>query len=116
MRLYVIARHGESTLNFENRVNGDPSVPVHLTEKGQDEARLFGRQLAHIPVELCIHTRFSRTRETAALAQPMDWRRKAIRALSEGIMQMPSCRTGFSLEGASRLGWAWQVSNLAWCG
>jgi len=68
MRLYVIARHGESTLNFENRVNGDPSVPVHLTEKGQDEARLLGRQLAHIPVELCIHTRFSRTRETAEVA------------------------------------------------
>ena len=68
MRLYVIARHGESTLNFENRVNGDPSVPVHLTEKGRDEARLLGRQLAHIPVELCIHTRFSRTRETAEVA------------------------------------------------
>ena len=68
MRLYVIARHGESTLNHENRVNGDPSVPVHLTETGRDEARLLGRQLAHIPLELCVHTRFSRTQETAELA------------------------------------------------
>ena len=68
MQLYVIARHGESTLNYENRINGDPSVPVHLTEKGREEARLLGRQLAHIPLELCVHTRFSRTRETAEVA------------------------------------------------
>jgi broad specificity phosphatase PhoE len=68
MQLYVIARHGESTLNFENRVNGDPSVPVHLTEKGRDESRLLGQQLAHIPLELCVHTHFSRTRETAEIA------------------------------------------------
>jgi broad specificity phosphatase PhoE len=68
MRLYVIARHGESTLNFENRVNGDPAVPVQLTEKGRDEARLLGREIAHIPLDLCIHTRFSRTRETAEIA------------------------------------------------
>jgi broad specificity phosphatase PhoE len=68
MQLYVIARHGESTLNFENRVNGDPAVPVQLTEKGRDEARLLGQQLAHIPIELCVHTRFSRTGETAEIA------------------------------------------------
>jgi broad specificity phosphatase PhoE len=68
MQLYVIARHGESTLNLENRVNGDPAVPVHLTEKGRDEAKLLGQQVAHIPLELCVHTRFSRTRETAEIA------------------------------------------------
>jgi broad specificity phosphatase PhoE len=68
MQLFVIARHGESTLNFENRVNGDPAVPVHLTEKGRDEAKLLGQQVAHIPLELCVHTRFSRTRETAEIA------------------------------------------------
>jgi broad specificity phosphatase PhoE len=68
VHLYVIARHGESTLNFENRVNGDPSVPVALTQKGRDEARLLGQQLARIPLELCVHTRFGRTRETAAIA------------------------------------------------
>ena len=68
MQLYVISRHGESTLNLENRVNGDPSVPVVLTEKGRNEARLLGQQLAHVPIELCIHTRFGRTSETAAIA------------------------------------------------
>jgi broad specificity phosphatase PhoE len=68
MQLYVIARHGESTLNFENRINGDPDVPVALTEKGRDESRLLGQQIAHVPFELCLHTNFSRTRETAEIA------------------------------------------------
>jgi probable phosphoglycerate mutase len=68
MRLFVISRHGESALNLEKRVNGDPSVPVVLTEKGRDEARLLGQQIAHIPFDLCVHSRFSRTRETAEIA------------------------------------------------
>ena len=68
MQLHVITRHGESTLNFENRVNGDPSVLVHLTEKGREEARLLGRQLANLPIDLCVHTPFLRTRETAEVA------------------------------------------------
>ena len=68
MRLYVIARHGESTLNHERRVNGDPSVPVTLTAKGRDESRLLGQQLAHLPLDVCVHSRFGRTRETAEIA------------------------------------------------
>ena len=68
MQLYVIARHGESTLNSEQRISGDPSIPVALTEKGHEESRLLGQQVAHIPIELCVHTRFSRTRETAEIA------------------------------------------------
>lgn len=68
MQLYVITRHGESTLNFENRVNGDPSVPVHLTEKGREEARLLGQQLANLPIDLCVHTPFLRTGETAEVS------------------------------------------------
>jgi probable phosphoglycerate mutase len=68
MRLIVISRHGESTLNLEGRVNGDPEVPVTLTDKGRDEARLLGQQLARVPLDVCIHTQFSRTRETAEIA------------------------------------------------
>jgi len=68
MRLYVIARHGESTLNFENRINGDPTVGVELTENGRQEAALLGQQVAHLPLELCVHSRFPRTRETAEIA------------------------------------------------
>ena len=68
MRLFILTRHGESTLNFENRINGDPEVPVALTEKGRDEAKLLGQQVAHVPIEVCIHTRFGRTKETAEIA------------------------------------------------
>jgi broad specificity phosphatase PhoE len=68
MELYVLSRHGESTLNSENRINGNPDVPVALTEKGRDEARLLGQQIAHIRLDVCICTRFTRTRETAEIA------------------------------------------------
>jgi probable phosphoglycerate mutase len=68
MRLFVIARHAESTLNAERRVNGDPSRPVGLTDKGRLEAAELGAQIAGISIDVCVHTRFPRTRETAALA------------------------------------------------
>ena len=68
MRLFVLARHAQSELNVARRVNGDPSRPVRLTEEGREEARQLGIQIAHIPLDVCIHTRFGRTRETAELA------------------------------------------------
>jgi broad specificity phosphatase PhoE len=68
MQLFILTRHGESTLNLEQRINGDPSVPVALTEKGREEGRLLGQQIKHIPVDLCVHTRFARTHETAEIA------------------------------------------------
>ena len=66
--IVFLARHAESVLNLEGRVNGDPAVPVTLTERGRDEARLLGAQLANAELDLCVHTRFPRTRETAELA------------------------------------------------
>ena len=68
MRLFVIVRHAESTLNLERRVNGDPTVEVALTEHGREEASQLGVQLANLPLELCVHTRFERTLETARIA------------------------------------------------
>jgi broad specificity phosphatase PhoE len=68
MRLFLIARHGESMLNAVHRVNGDPSVRVDLTEAGREEARLLGQQIAHVPIDVCIHTRFARTLQTCELA------------------------------------------------
>src|SRR5438105_2511353 len=68
VRLFVLARHAESTLNHENRVNGDPAVPAPLTERGHEEARLLGLQVRELPLDLCLHTRFGRTLETAEIA------------------------------------------------
>jgi len=66
--LVVLARHAHSQLNVEGRVNGDPAVPVHITEDGKEQARVLGLQLASLPIDVCLHTRFVRTQETAALA------------------------------------------------
>jgi broad specificity phosphatase PhoE len=68
MRVFVLTRHGESTLNVARVVNGDPARPGPLTDAGREAARRLGTQLAGLPVELCVHTRFERTRETAQLA------------------------------------------------
>jgi broad specificity phosphatase PhoE len=68
MRLFIIARHAESALNELSLVNGDPSVPVELTERGREEAAHLGLQVANIPLDACFHTRFDRTRETARIA------------------------------------------------
>ena len=68
MRLFVFARHGESVLNIERRINGDPSVEVPLTEEGKAQAHRLGVEIANIGFDLCVHTRFSRTKETAEIA------------------------------------------------
>ena len=66
--LFVLARHGHSTLNVERRINGDPTVPVNLTEQGREEGRALGLQVANVPFDLCLVTRFARTRQTAEAA------------------------------------------------
>jgi probable phosphoglycerate mutase len=68
MKVFILARHGESTLNLARRINGDPGVPVALTEQGREESRKLGEQVRHLPLEACVHTRFPRTRETALIA------------------------------------------------
>jgi probable phosphoglycerate mutase len=65
LRLYVLTRHAHSTLNIAGRVNGDPAVSAPITEAGRVEAELVGRQLVPLRLELCVHTRFPRTRQTA---------------------------------------------------
>lgn len=67
MRLAVLARHAHSQLNASGRINGDPAVAVPLTEVGREEAVRLGVQLAHVPFDLALYTRFGRTRETAEL-------------------------------------------------
>ena len=61
-------RHGQSVLNVAGLINGDPSVPGPLTQAGEEGARRLGEQLAGVALDVCVHTRFDRTRQTAALA------------------------------------------------
>jgi probable phosphoglycerate mutase len=67
MRLFVLVRHGQSELNASRRINGDPTVPVGLTQQGEAEAAGLARQVAGIELDLCVHTRFERTRATAEI-------------------------------------------------
>ena len=66
--LVALASDAHSELNVARRVNGDPTRPVHITEEGRGEARGLGLQLANLPLDLCLRTRFGRTLETAKLA------------------------------------------------
>jgi broad specificity phosphatase PhoE len=67
-RLLLITRHAQSVLNEAHVVNGDPSVQVPLTDVGEEEARRLGEQIANVPIGVCVHTPFDRTRRTADLA------------------------------------------------
>ena len=64
----ILARHGESTASARGIVNGDPSRPVRLSERGRQEARRLGEQIAADDIDLCVVTEFPRTRETADIA------------------------------------------------
>ncbi len=66
--LAVLARHAQSTLNVEQRINGDPAVHVPLTEEGRQRAASLGLELSGLRIDACLHTRFGRTRETAEIA------------------------------------------------
>jgi 2,3-bisphosphoglycerate-dependent phosphoglycerate mutase len=68
MRVFVMARHGESVLNLERRINGDPRQAVDLTERGRLEAAQLGQQLQEWHVDVCLHSRFPRTEQTARIA------------------------------------------------
>src|SRR5262249_23143895 len=65
MRLFVFARHGQSDLNVEKRVNGDPKRPVALTAKGENEAEMLGLHVPHLRVDVCLHTRLGRSARRA---------------------------------------------------
>src|SRR5688572_30532097 len=68
VRLFILVRHGQSELNAVRRVNGDPAVPVVLTAQGEAEAEGLRLQVANVELDLCVHTRFGRTGQTAAIA------------------------------------------------
>lgn len=67
MTICVLVRHGETTYNVEGRINGDPEIRVPLSARGREEAAELARQIAHVAIEVCVHTRFPRTLETAQI-------------------------------------------------
>jgi broad specificity phosphatase PhoE len=67
-RLFVFARHAESTANTAHTLSSDPARPVALTERGRAQARALGAQLANVRVDLAVGTRFQRSQETIGIA------------------------------------------------
>ena len=68
MERLILARHGESEYSLRGLLNGDPAAGVGLTERGEDEARRLGHELATEPLDLGVHSGFPRTRRTLELA------------------------------------------------
>jgi broad specificity phosphatase PhoE len=68
LRLFVFARHAESTANTAHAFSSDPARPVALTERGRVQARALGAQLANVNIDLAVGTRFQRTQETIGIA------------------------------------------------
>jgi probable phosphoglycerate mutase len=68
MEKLILARHGESEYSSQGLLNGDPSIAVGLTRRGEEEAWRLGRELADERLGLAVHTGFPRTRETLELA------------------------------------------------
>lgn len=68
MRELILARHGESTASYAEIVDGDPMSAVDLTAEGEAQAYALGELLREREIDLCVTSRFLRTRRTAELA------------------------------------------------
>jgi broad specificity phosphatase PhoE len=105
MRLFVFARHAESSLNARQVLSSDPSRPVGLSPRGRRQALRLGDQVRNLEIELAVHTRLQRTRETAELAL----RGRDIPFVTEP--DLDEIRLG-ALDGAPiRAYWAWKENH-----
>lgn len=68
MRLFLIARHGQSLFNVDKVVNGDPDLDRGLSEQGIEEAQRLGSQIAALPLDLVAVSPFPRALQTANIA------------------------------------------------
>ena len=68
MRLFLVARHGQSLFNVDKVVNGDPELDRGLSEQGIEEATRLGSQLAALPLELVAVSSFPRALQTTNIA------------------------------------------------
>jgi probable phosphoglycerate mutase len=68
MRLFLVARHGQSLFNIDAVVNGDPTLDRGLSEQGIEEAERLAGQLAALPLDLVAVSPFPRALQTANIA------------------------------------------------
>ena len=68
MRLFLVARHGQSLFNVDKVVNGDPTLDRGLSEQGIEEAERLAGELAALPIDLVAVSPFPRALQTANIA------------------------------------------------
>jgi broad specificity phosphatase PhoE len=68
MRLFLVARHGQSLFNVDQVVNGDPALDRGLSEQGIEEAGRLAGQLAALSLDVVAVSPFPRALQTANLA------------------------------------------------
>ncbi|HEY2310202.1 MAG TPA: histidine phosphatase family protein [Gaiellaceae bacterium] len=68
MRLFLVARHGQSLFNVDKLVNGDPTLDRGLSEQGIEEAERLAGQLVGLPLDLVAVSPFPRAIQTANIA------------------------------------------------
>jgi broad specificity phosphatase PhoE len=68
VRTFLLVRHGQSLLNVDGVVNGDPARDRGLSPHGIEEGRRLAGQLANLPIDLAVVSNFPRALETAELA------------------------------------------------
>lgn len=68
MRLFLIARHGQSLFNVDKVVNGDPALDRGLSKQGVAEAQRLASQIAALPLDLVVVSPFPRAQQTAEIA------------------------------------------------
>lgn len=64
MKLYL-ARHTQTNYNEQKLCNADPTVDVHLTDYGKQQAQALAEQLKDADFEVMYVSELPRTRETA---------------------------------------------------
>jgi len=68
VRLFLLVRHGQSLLNVDGLVNGDPALDRGLSPRGIEEGQRLAGQIRAIPIGVAVISPFPRARETAELA------------------------------------------------
>jgi broad specificity phosphatase PhoE len=68
LRLFVFARHADSSANVANVLSSDPARSVGLTARGRAQAHQLGAQLAHLHVDLAVCSRLLRTQQALDVA------------------------------------------------
>lgn len=68
MRVFLLARHGQSLFNVDGVVNGDPLRDRGLSERGIEEAQRLGGQVAAVAIDLVVVSPFPRAVQTANIA------------------------------------------------